>query len=146
MSNNISNLELIDGEENGNSDFYKESNLGKREGNKDFGGIIYNIENADRLIHMKYNEHISKSIMLENEPTNATSALDMKALSVKNIFFMVHLAMGGFCRVGSSSRRLAKYHPALKESLYSNKTPLTYLIYLMILYRYYHPFAILSYF
>ena len=39
---------------------------------EDFGRIIFHTENVDRLYsYMKHDENISKSVMLENEPTNA---------------------------------------------------------------------------
>ena len=65
------NLELIE-EESDSSDFYKKSNLGKRKGSKDFGRIIFHVEDVDKLYsYMKHNEYISSSIVFENEPTNA---------------------------------------------------------------------------
>jgi catechol 2,3-dioxygenase-like lactoylglutathione lyase family enzyme len=66
------NLELIEEEEKDSSHFYKKSNLGKMRGSEDFGRIIFHTENVDRLYsYMKHDEYISKSIVFENEPTNA---------------------------------------------------------------------------
>jgi catechol 2,3-dioxygenase-like lactoylglutathione lyase family enzyme len=66
------NLELI--EDDGSSDFYNDkSNLVKTKGSKDFGRIIFHTENVNKLYsYMKHDEYISKSIVFENEPTNAT--------------------------------------------------------------------------
>lgn len=65
------NLELIEDDE-GSSDFYKKPNLGKARGSEDFGRIIFHTENVDKLYsYMKHDEYISKSIVFENEPTNA---------------------------------------------------------------------------
>jgi catechol 2,3-dioxygenase-like lactoylglutathione lyase family enzyme len=67
------NLELIE-EQNDSSDFYKKSNLEKMrmKVNEDFGRIIFHTENVDKLYScMKHDEYISKSILFENEPTNA---------------------------------------------------------------------------
>jgi len=68
------NLESIKEEEKDSSDFHKRSNLGgKTKGNEDFGRIIFHTKNVDRLYsYMKQNEYISKSIVFENEPTNAS--------------------------------------------------------------------------
>ena len=64
------NLELID--DDGSSDFYNGSTLGKMKETEDFGRIIFHVENVDELYsYMKYNEYISKSIVFENEPANA---------------------------------------------------------------------------
>jgi catechol 2,3-dioxygenase-like lactoylglutathione lyase family enzyme len=68
------NLELIEKvEENDSSDFYKKSNLGRRmKGSEDFGRIIFHTENVDTLYsYMKQDEYISRSVVFENEPTNA---------------------------------------------------------------------------
>jgi catechol 2,3-dioxygenase-like lactoylglutathione lyase family enzyme len=68
------NLELIEKEEEKDSaDFYKKSNLGRKmKGREDFGRIIFHSENVDKLFsYMKKDEYISKSIVFENEPTNA---------------------------------------------------------------------------
>jgi hypothetical protein len=69
------NLELIEKEEEekDSSDFYKKSNLGRKmKGSEDFGRIIFHSENVDKLFsYMKQDEYISKSIVFENEPTNA---------------------------------------------------------------------------
>ncbi len=67
------NLELIE-EEKDSSDFYKKSNLGRKmKASEDFGRIIFHTENVDRLYsYMKHDEYISKSIVFENEPTNAS--------------------------------------------------------------------------
>jgi catechol 2,3-dioxygenase-like lactoylglutathione lyase family enzyme len=67
------NLELIEEEvETGSSDFYKKSTLGKSKRSEDFGRIIFHTENVDRLYsYMKNDEYISKSVVFENEPTNA---------------------------------------------------------------------------
>jgi catechol 2,3-dioxygenase-like lactoylglutathione lyase family enzyme len=69
------NLERIEGEEeeNDGSDF-KRSNVEKVnvKVNEDFGRIIFHVENVDGLYSfMKQDECISKSIVFENEPTNA---------------------------------------------------------------------------
>jgi catechol 2,3-dioxygenase-like lactoylglutathione lyase family enzyme len=69
------NLERIEGEEeeNDGSDF-KRSNAEKLnvKVNEDFGRIIFHVENVDGLYSfMKQDECISKSIVFENEPTNA---------------------------------------------------------------------------
>jgi catechol 2,3-dioxygenase-like lactoylglutathione lyase family enzyme len=70
------NLELIEEEEekekDSSSDFYRKSNLVNGKGSEDFGRIIFHTENVDRLYsYMKNDEYISKSIVFENEPTNA---------------------------------------------------------------------------
>jgi catechol 2,3-dioxygenase-like lactoylglutathione lyase family enzyme len=68
------NLELIEKEEEkDSSDFYKKLNLGRKmKGREDFGRIIFHSENVDKLFsYMKQDEYISKSIVFENEPTNA---------------------------------------------------------------------------
>ena len=66
------NLELID-DDDGSSDFYNKSNFGNTKGSEDFGRIIFHAENVDKLYsYMKHDEYISKSIVFENEPTNAT--------------------------------------------------------------------------
>jgi catechol 2,3-dioxygenase-like lactoylglutathione lyase family enzyme len=72
------NLELIEEEKeeeekDSSSDFYRKSNVGgKMKGSEDFGRIIFHTENVDRLYsYMKHDEYISKSIVFENEPTNA---------------------------------------------------------------------------
>ncbi|HEX2471595.1 MAG TPA: VOC family protein [Nitrososphaera sp.] len=65
------NLERIEDDED-SSDFYKKPNLGKTRGSEDFGRVIFHTENVDKLYsYMKYDEYISKSIVFENEPTNA---------------------------------------------------------------------------
>jgi catechol 2,3-dioxygenase-like lactoylglutathione lyase family enzyme len=65
------NLELIE-EEKDSSDFYKRPNLGKMKVNEDFGRIIFHTENVDELYScMKNDEHISRLVIFENEPTNA---------------------------------------------------------------------------
>jgi catechol 2,3-dioxygenase-like lactoylglutathione lyase family enzyme len=66
------NLELIEVDED-SSDFYKKSNLGRKmKGSEDFGRIIFHTENVDKLFsYMKQDEYISKSVVFENEPTNA---------------------------------------------------------------------------
>ncbi len=72
------NLELI--EEDHEDDcsgspmgFNNKPNLrGKSKGNKDFGRIIFHTDNVDKLYsYMQCDEYISKSIIFENEPTNA---------------------------------------------------------------------------
>ncbi len=64
------NLELID--DDGSSNFYNGSTLGKVKETEDFGRIIFHVENVDELYsYMKHNEYISKSIVFENEPANA---------------------------------------------------------------------------
>ena len=66
------NLELME-EDKDSFDFYKKSNLGKSKESEDFGRIIFHTENVDRLYsYMKHNKHVSKSIVFENEPTNAS--------------------------------------------------------------------------
>ncbi len=65
------NLERIE-EDEGSSDFSKIPDLGRARGSKDFGRIIFHVENVDKLYsYMKHNEYISKSIVFENEPANA---------------------------------------------------------------------------
>jgi catechol 2,3-dioxygenase-like lactoylglutathione lyase family enzyme len=65
------NLEVIEVDE-GSSDFYKKANLGKTRDSEDFGRIIFHAENVDTLYsYMKQDEYISKSVVFENEPTNA---------------------------------------------------------------------------
>jgi catechol 2,3-dioxygenase-like lactoylglutathione lyase family enzyme len=65
------NLERIEDDE-GSSDFSKKPNLGKTKGSGDFGRVIFYTENVDKLYsYMKHDEYISKSIVFENEPTNA---------------------------------------------------------------------------
>jgi catechol 2,3-dioxygenase-like lactoylglutathione lyase family enzyme len=45
----------------------------KTKGRENFGRIIFHTENVDRLYsYMKHDEYISKSIVFENEPTNAS--------------------------------------------------------------------------
>jgi catechol 2,3-dioxygenase-like lactoylglutathione lyase family enzyme len=67
------NLELIKEGKDSSDDFYKKSNLvGKTKVSEDFGRVIFHTENVDRLYsYMKQDEYISKSIVFENEPTNA---------------------------------------------------------------------------
>jgi catechol 2,3-dioxygenase-like lactoylglutathione lyase family enzyme len=66
------NLERIEDDDEGSSDFSKKPNLGKTKGSGDFGRIIFHTENVDKLYsYMKHDEYISKSIVFENEPTNA---------------------------------------------------------------------------
>jgi catechol 2,3-dioxygenase-like lactoylglutathione lyase family enzyme len=66
------NLERIEDDDEGSSDFSKKPNLGKTKGSRDFGRIIFHTENVDKLYsYMKHDEYISKSIVFENEPTNA---------------------------------------------------------------------------
>ena len=65
------NLEVIEVVE-ASSDFYKKPNLGKTRDSEDFGRIIFHTENVDTLYsYMKQDEDISKSVVFENEPTNA---------------------------------------------------------------------------
>ncbi|MDQ3847852.1 MAG: VOC family protein [Thermoproteota archaeon] len=65
------NLERIEDDE-GSFDFYKKPNLGKTRGSEDFGRVIFHTENVDKLYsYMKQDEYISKSIVIESEPTNA---------------------------------------------------------------------------
>jgi catechol 2,3-dioxygenase-like lactoylglutathione lyase family enzyme len=65
------NLEWIEDDE-GSFDVSKKPNLGKRKVSQDFGRIIFHTENVDRLYsYMKNDEYISKSIVFENEPTDA---------------------------------------------------------------------------
>lgn len=64
------NLELID--DDGSSDFYNGSTLGKMKETEDFGRIIFHVKNVDELYsYMKHNESISKLVIFENEPANA---------------------------------------------------------------------------
>jgi hypothetical protein len=68
------NLEVIEEEEKDSSPlFHKKLNLGeKAKGSEDFGRIIFHTDNVDKLYsYMKHDEYISKSIVFENEPTNA---------------------------------------------------------------------------
>jgi catechol 2,3-dioxygenase-like lactoylglutathione lyase family enzyme len=66
------NLELIE-EDDSSSDSHNKSNSGKTRGSEDFGRIIFHAENVDKLYsYMKHDEYISKSIVFENEPSNAT--------------------------------------------------------------------------
>ena len=66
------NLELIQGYDGRPNDSYNKSTLVKMKRTRDFGRIIFHVENVDELYsYMKHNEHISKSIIFENEPTNA---------------------------------------------------------------------------
>jgi hypothetical protein len=70
-SNTYLNLELIEDPDR-SYDFYKKSNLEKTKGSEDFGRIIFHVEDVDRLYsYMKHDEYISKSIVFEDEPTNA---------------------------------------------------------------------------
>jgi catechol 2,3-dioxygenase-like lactoylglutathione lyase family enzyme len=65
------NLERIEDDES-SSDFSKKPNLGETTGSGDFGRLIFHTENVDKLYsYMKHDEYISKSIVFENEPTNA---------------------------------------------------------------------------
>jgi hypothetical protein len=65
------NLEVREVDE-GNSDLYKKPNLGKTRDSEDFGRIIFHTENVDTLYsYMKQDEYISKSVVFENESTNA---------------------------------------------------------------------------
>jgi catechol 2,3-dioxygenase-like lactoylglutathione lyase family enzyme len=70
---NLESIEKEEEEEKDSSDFYKKSNLGRKmKGSEDFGRIIFHSENVDKLFsYMKQDEYISKSIVFENEPTNA---------------------------------------------------------------------------
>jgi catechol 2,3-dioxygenase-like lactoylglutathione lyase family enzyme len=66
------NLEVIIEVDEGSSDFYKKPNLEKTRDSEDFGRIIFHTENVDTLYsYMKQDEYISKSVVFENEPTNA---------------------------------------------------------------------------
>ena len=66
------NLELMIEDRDSSYDFYKKSNLGKTKGSEDFGRIIFHVEDVNRLYsYMKHDGYISKSIVFENEPTNA---------------------------------------------------------------------------
>ena len=66
------NLERIEDDDEGSSDFSKKPNLGKTRRIEDFGRVIFHTENVDKLYsYMKHDEYISKSIVFENEPTNA---------------------------------------------------------------------------
>lgn len=70
------NLELIkeeEEEENDSSHSHKNSNsAGKGKGTEDFGRVIFHTENVDELYsYMKNDEHISKLVIFESEPTNA---------------------------------------------------------------------------
>jgi len=65
------NLELMEVDE-GSSDLYKKPNFEKTRDSEDFGRIIFHTKNVDTLYsYMKQDEYISKSVMFENEPTNA---------------------------------------------------------------------------
>lgn len=65
------NLELMEVDE-GSSDFYKKPNFGKTRDSEDFGRIIFHTKNVETLYsYMKQDEYISKSVVFENEPTNA---------------------------------------------------------------------------
>jgi catechol 2,3-dioxygenase-like lactoylglutathione lyase family enzyme len=66
------NLEVIIEVDDGSSDFDKKPNLEKTRDSEDFGRIIFHTENVDTLYsYMKQDEYISKSVVFENEPTNA---------------------------------------------------------------------------
>ena len=66
------NLERIEDDDEGSSDFSKKPNLGKTKGSGDFGRIIFHTDNVDKLYSfMKYDEYVSKSIIFESKPTNA---------------------------------------------------------------------------
>lgn len=79
------NLELTEEEEEeeedheddySSSDAYfnnNKSNLGgKMKGSENFGRIIFHTDNVDKLYsYMQYDEYVSKSIIFENQPTNA---------------------------------------------------------------------------
>jgi catechol 2,3-dioxygenase-like lactoylglutathione lyase family enzyme len=72
------NLELTEDHEDdssGSADYFNnnKSNLGRKtKGHENFGRIIFHTDNVDKLYsYMQYNEYISKSIVFENEPTNA---------------------------------------------------------------------------
>lgn len=69
------NLERMgEGEEENDGSDFKRSNAEKLnvKVNEDFGRIIFHVENVDELYSfMKQDECISKSIVFENEPTNA---------------------------------------------------------------------------
>ncbi|MFL6331091.1 MAG: VOC family protein [Nitrososphaeraceae archaeon] len=66
------NLEVIIEDDESSSDFDKKPNLGKTRDSEDFGRIIFHTENVDILYsYMKQDEYISKSVVFENEPTNA---------------------------------------------------------------------------
>ena len=75
------NLELIEDEDR--DDDYSssaanfnniESNLGgKTKGGESFGRVIFHTDNVDKLYsYMQHDEYVSKSIIFENKPTNAT--------------------------------------------------------------------------
>jgi len=71
------NLELIEDHEDdysGSADFNNKSNLGgKTQGIENFGRIIFHTEDVDKLYsYMKRDGYISKSIVFENKPTNAS--------------------------------------------------------------------------
>jgi catechol 2,3-dioxygenase-like lactoylglutathione lyase family enzyme len=69
------NLELINKEQDDRSHSHRKSNLGrgKTGGSEDFGRIIFYTENVDKLYsYMKNDEYISKSIIFESEPTDAS--------------------------------------------------------------------------
>jgi catechol 2,3-dioxygenase-like lactoylglutathione lyase family enzyme len=77
------NLELIEEEKDHEddckssaADFGNNNKFNVREktkGRENFGRIIFHTENVDRLYsYMKHDEYISKSIVFENEPTNAS--------------------------------------------------------------------------
>jgi catechol 2,3-dioxygenase-like lactoylglutathione lyase family enzyme len=53
-------------------DISRKPKLGKGRGSEDFGRVIFHTENVDRLYsYMKHDECITKSIVFENEPTDA---------------------------------------------------------------------------
>jgi hypothetical protein len=64
---------LIEDDGGSSSDFSKIPELGKTRASEDFGRIICHTKNVDRLYsYMKQDDYISKHIVIENEPTNAT--------------------------------------------------------------------------
>jgi catechol 2,3-dioxygenase-like lactoylglutathione lyase family enzyme len=66
------NLELRGHDGTSNESYNDKSTLIKMKGSKDFGRIIFHVEDVDKLYsYMKHNEYISSSIVFENEPTNA---------------------------------------------------------------------------
>src|SRR5688500_12163236 len=65
------NIELIEADEGGSAN-YMNPNIGKTRDNENFGRIIFHTDNVDKLYsYMEYDEYVSKSVMFENEPTNA---------------------------------------------------------------------------
>jgi catechol 2,3-dioxygenase-like lactoylglutathione lyase family enzyme len=59
--------------EGGKTTYLNLERIGETRGSEDFGRVIFHTENVDKLYsYMKYDENISKCIVFENKPTNAT--------------------------------------------------------------------------